>query len=214
MKKALSFYCTIFAVLATSLSAGPASAFRPSAAGVAPPTDEVIIDVVTTNGSGCPPDTAAITMVLGNSAFAITYSDYTARLGVGAAVTDFRKNCQLNVIVRVPQGFTYALSKTNHRGFASLAAGARATHRANQYYKGQTSTAYTSHPFSGPMDYDWQTSDEVPSGSMVWTPCGTARNLNINTELRVAAGTSDTRTTTSFITTDSAVYHLSWARCS
>ncbi|MYY10947.1 DUF4360 domain-containing protein [Streptomyces sp. SID4919] len=52
----------------------------------------------------------------------------------------------------------------------------------------------------------------------MWAPCGVKRNLNINTELRVSAGTSD-RTRTSFMTVDSTdgsvntIYHLAWQQC-
>jgi hypothetical protein len=45
------------------------------------------------------------------------------------------------------------------------------------------------------------------------------RNLNINTELRVSAGTSNPATTTSFLAMDSTdgdintVYHFHWEHC-
>jgi hypothetical protein len=59
----------------------------------------------------------------------------------------------------------------------------------------------------------------VPVAALVWSPCGVLRNLNINTELRAIAGTSNTTNTTSFITMDSTdgsiktIYHFSWQRC-
>ncbi|WP_239163277.1 DUF4360 domain-containing protein [Paractinoplanes rishiriensis] len=200
-------------MLATTLSAGPAAAVKSAITPAPPPADEVIVDVVTTNGSGCAPGTAEVAMVPGNFAFKTTYSNYTARTGVGAAPTDFRKNCQINLIVLVPAGYTYAINKTNHHGSGSLAVGANASQRSNYYVKGQSQTAYAVHPFTGPIDTDWQTTNEVAETSMVWSPCGTRRNLNINTEVRVAAGTSDPRTTTSSLTLFAGVYHLSWARC-
>jgi hypothetical protein len=213
MKRALHLFSAIVGLLAASLSAGPHSAAEASVVDPAPPAEEIVIDIVTANGTGCPPGTAAITTAAGNAAFTVTYARYTARIGVGAAVADFRKNCQLNVIVRVPQGFAYGISKIDHHGFGSLATGAGAVHRAIQYYKGQTQSAYTNSAFTGPMEDDWRISNEVPAEAMVWSPCGVVRNLNINTELRLTAGTSDTRTTTSLITMDSAVHHLSWTRC-
>jgi hypothetical protein len=71
-----------------------------------PPPDRIIIDVVTVNGSGCRPNTAAVAVSPDNTAFTVTYSEYLAQVGVGSKPTDFRKNCQLNLRVHVPQGFT------------------------------------------------------------------------------------------------------------
>jgi hypothetical protein len=206
-------------VVASTLVSGPASATGFLGLPVPPPTDRIVIDVVTVNGTGCPAGTAALAVSPDNTAFTVTYSAYTAQVGVGATPTDWRKNCQLNIVVHVPQGFTYAISKVDYRGFASLAAGASAVERANYYFQGQTQTAYLAHNFAGPLGDDWQTNDEVPIAALIWAPCGALRNLNINTELRAVAGTSDTTKTTSFITMDSTdgalntTYHFSWATC-
>jgi hypothetical protein len=218
MRKALYLFCATLAVAATTLIGSPAQAVG-LVLEVPPPSDKIVIDVVTVNGSGCPAGTAAVAMSPDNTAFTVTYSTYMAQVGVGATSTDFRKNCQINLKVHVPSGFTYAISKVDYRGFASIESGANATQRANYYFQGQSQTAYASHTFRGPWADDWQTSDEVPLASMVWHPCGALRNLNINTELRVAAGTSNPRTTTSFISMDSTdgeintIYHFSWGRC-
>ncbi|GIE95615.1 DUF4360 domain-containing protein [Paractinoplanes rishiriensis] len=218
MRKAMYLGCAMLVVLATTLFASPAKAIG-IVLPVPPPQDRIVIDVVTVNGSGCPVGTAAVAMSPDNEAFTVTYSNYIAQVGVGATTTDFRKNCQLNLVVHVPQGFTYAISKVDYRGFASIENGASAVQRANYYFQGSSQTAYTSHPFAGPLADDWQTSDEVPIAAMVWHPCGALRNLNINTELRVSAGTSDPKKTTSFISMDSTdgaintVYHFQWATC-
>jgi hypothetical protein len=184
-----------------------------------PPADHIVIDVVTVNGSGCPLGTAAVAVAPDNTAFTVTYSDYLAQVGVGAKPTDSRKNCQLNLKVHVPSGFTYAVASTDYRGYGMLARGASATQRANYYFQGMPQTVYKSHPFTGPLDDNWQTSDVNDIASLSWHPCGEQRNLNINTELRVSAGTSNPRTTTSFMSMDSTdgaiqtTYHFAWASC-
>lgn len=219
MRKARLIGCALLGVLASTALAVPASATGFLDLPVPPPTDRIVIDVVTVNGTGCPAGTAAIAVSPDNTAFTITYSAYTALVGVGAGATDWRKNCQLNIVVHVPQGFTYAISKVDYRGFASLEAGAGALERANYYFQGQSQTAFVSHTFTGPLGDDWQTSDEVPVAALIWAPCGALRNLNINTELRAMAGTSDATKTTSFISMDSTdgaintVYHFQWATC-
>lgn len=184
-----------------------------------PPPDKIIIDVVTVNGSGCPAGTAAVAVSPDNTAFTVTYSAFMAQVGVGAAPTDFRKNCQLNLLVHVPQGFTYAIQETDYRGFAHLEKGASATERANYYFQGDAQTTPISHALNGAFDDDWQNTDLNDVAQLVYLPCGETRNFNINTELRVSAGTSDPTKTTSFISMDSTdgsittTYHFAWKQC-
>jgi hypothetical protein len=208
-------------VLTLSLS-GPANAASGSHVGAKwdtpPPSDKIVIDVITVNGSGCRPGTAAVAVSPDNTAFTVTYSEYLAQVGAGTGATDFRKNCQLNLLVHVPQGFTYAIASATYRGFAHLERGASATQRANYYFQGQSQSAWITHPFSGALDDDWQKTDTTPVAALVFAPCGEQRNFNINTELKVNLGTSP-RTTTSFIvmdSTDGAIdteYHFHWKRC-
>jgi len=186
---------------------------------VTPPTENVEIEVVTVNGSGCPIGTAAVAVSEDNRAFTVTYSDYLAMVGVGASPIDFRKNCQLNILVHVPNGFTYAIAEVDYRGFGSLADGAIATEKANYYFQGMTPTAAVTHTLAGPYEDNWQFNDSTELIATSYAPCGEPRNLNINTELRVSAGTSDTSTTTSFMVMDSldtdisTVYHFAWKEC-
>ncbi|HEU4425643.1 MAG TPA: DUF4360 domain-containing protein [Pilimelia sp.] len=184
-----------------------------------PPNDRIVVEIVTVNGSGCPAGTAAIAVAPDNTAFTITYSQYLAQVGVGSLPTDFRKNCQINVLVHVPQGFTFAIAKADYRGFAALANGAKAMERANYYFQGHSQTEFRTHRLSGPYEDNWQATDETEIPALVFKPCGEQRLLNINTELRVDKGTSDTRKTTSFIAMDSTdgsintIYHFHWKRC-
>lgn len=194
--------------------------FPPGGApGTTPPLDHVTIDVVTVNGSGCPAGTAAVAVSEDNKAFTVTYSDFLAQVGVGAKPTDFRKNCQLSLRVNVPQGFTYGIMQADYRGFAHLQAGATGMERANYYFQGMSPTAYKSHSYTGLMSDDWQATDTTEIAAIVFAPCGEKRNFNINTELRVNAGTSDPRTTTSFMSMDSTdggidtTYHFAWLQC-
>jgi hypothetical protein len=183
------------------------------------PDEQITIDVITVNGSGCPAGTAAVAVSPDNTAFTVTYSAYLAMVGVGAVPTDARKNCQMALEVLVPTGFTFAIVKADYRGYGYLEAGATATQRANYYFQGMSQTEYRSHAFKGPLDDNWQTTDETEIGSVSWAPCGERRYLNINTELRVAGGTSDTKKTTSFMQMDSAdgsiktTYHFAWREC-
>ncbi|MGI5506662.1 DUF4360 domain-containing protein [Lentzea sp. CA-135723] len=191
----------------------------PGAPNETPPPDHITIDIVTVNGSGCPAGTAAVAVSEDNKAFTVTYSDYLAQVGVGARPTDFRKNCQLNLRVNVPQGFTYGIAQADYRGFAHLERGAYAIQKANYYFQGMSQNDSAQHRYNGPHSDDWQATDETEVAAIVYSPCGEKRNFNINTELRVYPGTSNTATTTSFVSMDSTdgaidtTYQFSWKTC-
>jgi len=219
MRKMVLFVSVLLALATSLLTAAPASADKSVWLPSPPPADRIVIDVVTVNGSGCPAGTAAVAVSLDNEAFTVTYSAYLAQVGVGALPTDFRKNCQISLVVHVPQGFTYAIAQADYRGFASIATGANFAERANYYFQGQTPTTYMTHTWNGAFVDDWQSTDTTDLASLVYAPCGALRNFNINTELRVNAGTSDTKKTTSFASMDSTdgsittTYHFHWATC-
>jgi hypothetical protein len=182
------------------------------------PADKITLDVVSVNGSGCPPGTADVVTLPDNTGFRVTYREFLARAGGSANPVDFRKNCQLNVLVHVPQGFTFAIASADYRGRASLAAGATALQRTNYYFQGSADNNYVDHSFAGPFSAVWQTTDETPVTQLVYAPCGESRNLNVNTELRVYEGTvNPTRTSSmSMRTTDGnvdTIIHFSWKQC-
>ena len=218
MRKMVLFASLLLTLVTSLLSAAPAQAkiiFLP----VPPPTDKIVIDVVTVNGTGCPPGSAAVAVSLDNEAFTVTYSVYTALVGVGSTSTDWRKNCQISLVVHVPAGFTYAIAQTDYRGFADLKQGATGLERANYYFQGQSPTAYMQHTIPTLTQDDWQFTDTTDIAALVYAPCGAQRNFNINTELRVNAGSSDVKKQTSFVTMDSTdgslstKYHFAWAQC-
>lgn len=197
-----------------------ASAFSAQGVSSTPdvPPEKIQISVNTVNGSGCPKGTAAVAVASDNTAFTVTYSDYLAQVGPSSNPTDIRKNCQLNLGVHVPQGFTYAIAQVDYRGYGSLQKGAKGTEKASYYFQGSSDTASRTHEFSGPYNDNWQTTDSTDYSALVWAPCGQDRNFNINTELRVSAGTSAAGTT-SFMAMDSTdggantIYHLAWKEC-
>ncbi|MFF4218597.1 MULTISPECIES: DUF4360 domain-containing protein [Streptomyces] len=205
--------CAAVAMFAAPVAPPPAAPYGE------PPPDRIVIDVVAVNGSGCPAGTANVTVAPDNQAFTVTYSSYTAQVGVGAKPTDFRKNCQLSLNVHVPQGFTYAVAKADYRGFAHLEKGATGLERANYYFQGMQQTTFVNHHFAGPLHDNWQASDSTDIDAVVYAPCGAVRYLNINTELRVDAGTSDPTRTTSLLAMDSTdgsintLYHFAWKPC-
>ena len=200
--------------LAAAMLASPAQA---AAHFTDAPSDQIVIDIATVNGSGCPQDTTAVAVNEGNTSFTVTYSDYLVQAGGNSDPTDFRKNCQLNLIVHVPSGFTYAIAKTDYRGFGHLEPGASGIQKASYYFSGMSETTSAVNRLEAPLSDNWQFTDEVEVDQVVYKPCGEERNFNINTELRVSAG--DDPSLKSFLAMDSTdgdletVFHFAWKQC-
>ncbi|MGW6935840.1 DUF4360 domain-containing protein [Lentzea sp. NPDC054927] len=182
------------------------------------PSERVTIDVVTVNGSGCTQGTAEVIVSPDNTSFWVIYSDYLAQAGKGAGGTDFRKNCQLNLQINVPQGFTYGIAEATYGGFGHIERGAIGYQSVNYYFQGQSATTTWKHAFNGPFDDNWTITHKTEFSEIVWAPCGEKRNLNVNSALRVDKGTSDANTN-SFMTMDyqrgevRTLHHFSWKRC-
>jgi Domain of unknown function (DUF4360) len=183
-----------------------------------PPPDQIVLDVVSVNGSGCPPGTASVSMLSDNTGFRVTYRQFIATAGGGADPTDFRKNCQINLLVHVPQGFTFAIAEADYRGRARLEAGATALQRTNYYFQGSADNHYADHTFAGPLSSTWATTDRTPVAELVYAPCGVFRGLNLNTELRVDEGTTNSHKASSMSmrATDGnvdTIFHFHWKNC-
>jgi len=198
---------------ATVSLGAPASAKAPS-----PPGEKVVIDVVTVNGSGCRKGTALVAVSPDNEAFTVTYSEYLAQVGPETKNKESRKNCKLDLRLSTPAGFTYAIARTDFRGFALLENGATAVERAKYKFQGSPDRSFAEHRFAAPYDGFWQTTDVTEAAFLIFGPCGKSRRLNIDTELEVKAGPSDPNTL-SLITMDSTdgefktVYRFVWKAC-
>jgi hypothetical protein len=170
----------------------------------------VTISIATVNGSGCPTGTAAVALSQDKKAFTVTYSQYTVESGVAS-----ERNCQLNMRVNVPGGYTYSVASVDYRGYAQLAGGTNGAVHGTYYFAGHSSSAYTTHNINGPKSGNWQYTDQVAYQSQVWHPCGEQRNLNANTRLTL----SNASRSGSFISMDSTdvsfstVYNLNWRSC-
>jgi len=183
-----------------------------------PDPHSIFVTDILYNGSGCPPDSAVIDLAPDGQAFTVIYSEFIAEIGPDIPLAQSRKNCQLNLTVHVPQGFTFAIAAVDYRGFANLAPGARGLQKATYYFQGQEPQASTWRGFTGAFNDDWHFRDEVEYAALVWAPCGVERSLNINSQVRLERGTAS-RSSSSMMTMDSEdgsirqIYHIHWRVC-
>src|SRR5262245_26853485 len=94
-------------LLSTSMCALAISLCFAGNAAADPDPSQIHITDIQYNGSGCPPDSAVIDLAPDGQAFTVIYSQYAAEIGPGLPLSASRRNCQLNLMIHVPQGFTY-----------------------------------------------------------------------------------------------------------
>jgi hypothetical protein len=211
----MKFSAVILPSLFASVLAGPV--VRDIVKRQEPNRNEVYIESVGYNGSGCPSGSASVNLAGDRKSVTILLDQYFAEAAPGLRPSDARKNCQINFALHYPQGFQYSVLASDYRGYLRLDKNIDATQRALYYFSGETQQASTSTTFTGPYDDNYLIHDEIPFTSTVWSPCGRTAALNINSEVRV--NNSRNRNGSGLITNDSQDHKVTyivgvrWQRC-
>ncbi|CAG8960824.1 hypothetical protein HYFRA_00002361 [Hymenoscyphus fraxineus] len=171
------------------ISAPPAA----TSPAVGPDPSKVTINSIAYGGTGCPQGSVGSFI----SADRLTF---IASIGPGVPITSSRTNCQLNINLQYPSGFQYSILSTDFRGYASLGSGVSGVQSATYYFSGSSTQAVTSTNFKGPTNGDYLISDEIPFTSTIWSPCGAALPLNVNSQIRL---TSTNAASSGLLTQDS-----------
>lgn len=179
---------------------------------------------ITANGTGCPPLMGLdkysweANISPDGETFTITFSQYEATVNPTTPLF-VTKDCTLGINVRVPNGFTYAVSAFDYGGYVFLdSVGMRATQKAEYYFQGDQIRSVNGNTLIiGPESNDYILHDEISTASLVWAPCGASRLLNVKTRLTLQNNTS--KTGTGYINTSvidgrvTFTINLKWALC-
>jgi hypothetical protein len=213
----------IFSILALAASAlaapqGPVLGVTATstATAVLPNPTQVYINSISYGGTGCPQGSVGQFISADRTTFTIIFDSMVASIGTGVALTENRKNCQLNIDLQYPSGFQYSVLSTEFRGYASLGTGITGVQQATYYFSGSSAQASTSTTFVGPTEGDYEVTDAIPFTSTIWSPCGAALPLNINSQVRL---TSKNSSSSGVLTEDSVdgkvtfVVGVQWQKC-
>jgi hypothetical protein len=192
----------------------------------APPCDKVsIIGTPRAFGSGCPAGHAQVTVLSLDPACSsadfvkVDFDAFTAEKGPGIPMSESRKQCTVEVNLRIPSGFRFTVADTHYEGFAELPnAWTNATLISDFFIPIPPNVVHqaTSISLHGPFMSNFTKEDTIAFPSIVWPPsCREIVPANLRSEIRVAgpAGSS------AFITVDQAsgkltqLYGLKWAYC-
>jgi hypothetical protein len=194
--------------LATTIPVG-------NAQGATPNPNQVTINQLTVNGSGCAPGSVSAAVSPDATQFTLLFSEFIATSGRGVTPRENRKNCQINLDIRYPNGWSYSVATVDFRGFVSVPRGVTAVQRSNYYFSGQTLQASVESRWSGPRSEDYLVRNEVPFEQVVWSACGRTERGNINTQIRLEGDLTQSAqmTVDSIDGTLQQIYGLQWRRC-
>lgn len=150
---------------------------------------------ISASGTGCPAGSWNARLSDDSLAFTITFSKY--QVSVSNTDTTDRKsmNCALVLKMNSPKGLSYAVSYISYSGMANLEPGVRAVHNTNYDFTGQNIQASGATPrgaktrtFNGPYNDSFVFEDKVSTQDVVFSQCGTTRDLLVQTSLQVVNG--------------------------
>ncbi len=204
--------------LALLLSAGNALGGHISVGGgsaLGPDPSQVKIQSIAYAGSGCPAGSVSESVAPDAKAFTLLFDSYVAEAGPGVLLKEGRKNCQIAVDLRFPQGWSYTIVDVDYRGYVQLDRGTTGLQKTNYYFQGQSSGPALQSTFSGPLEKDYHIRDSLALDAVVFSPCGLSRALNLNTQVRVSAsgGRRAMMTTDSIDGQLTHRYGIKWQRC-
>lgn len=153
---------------------------KPDEGGEKPDADGPAILSVKANGTGCPPDSSKVTIRPDGLGARIDYTSFVAEVDENTSVTV--KNCQLAIALANMDKFQYQVSSTID-GYATLEAGQSAKFVQKLYNQGSPTTGHeVTSELTGPFDDTFKMDTLVPDQL---TTCGTARNVNLDTVVRL-----------------------------
>ncbi|KAI5820582.1 hypothetical protein BZA77DRAFT_301123 [Pyronema omphalodes] len=191
---------------ATSLSAASPTTIS------APP--DFSITSITYGGSGCPQDRRYSTTSHKDGrtlTISIGTSDYIASTGPGVSLPESRKNCQINLRITYPSGFQFAIQSARYQGFMSLGSGVTATQKATYYFTGEMDQTVTEQSWMGQQRGPWMVDKDV--GRLVWSSCAGQEGLNVDSQVRLEGGNSQSMISGSVNGAASYGLRLVWRRC-
>ncbi|MEU4623423.1 DUF4360 domain-containing protein [Actinoplanes sp. NPDC023801] len=171
----------MFNVLAAGSAFLASLVMSASAAPAPPPGGKTTVKVVSALGSGCPAGSGGAKALPGKGSFTVAFPDFTASSGGDAL--ERRKNCQLLLDVRVPRGYTYAVSRVTVHGSGKLGPAGRADLTTQLYFQGHSETDGLRHEINGPLNGKWQRDDRISPKARQFRPCGENRYLAVNVSL-------------------------------
>jgi hypothetical protein len=163
---------------------------------------------IVANGSGCPQGSWDAEISPDGKQLSVTFHAYSTVIDEGQSIS--LKDCMLAVDLKTPSGISFAVKRFRWEGHAELdSPGMSASFRPKYYFQGNPVPAkeYRS-SMQGPMDDAVQFDEPIVDADLVWSPCGNARRLNVQS--RLVLQNNPTRTGKGAVNIDAMALKLRW----
>ncbi|KAI1500031.1 hypothetical protein F5X99DRAFT_387982 [Biscogniauxia marginata] len=186
-----------------------------------PSPNEISIISATASGNGCPQGTVTTNISPDRTILTFGFDAFQTYIGPGTVIADRSKNCQLHLNLKYPGGFQFAIVESTYHGYAQLEEGVTGTFYSTYYFSqdaAATTTTQTSIQGGGLWENGdvYTKQDQVPTASIIWSPCGATGILNVNNRIAL---TSSNSSASGQISDDDATVaftqqvHVSWQAC-
>ncbi|KAI1261468.1 hypothetical protein F5Y18DRAFT_198702 [Xylariaceae sp. FL1019] len=184
------------------------------------PTDIAIVSV-SASGNGCPQGSVTTDLSPDRSLVTFGFDAFQTYIGPGTSVADKTKNCQLHLNLKYPGGFQYSVVESTYHGYAQLEKGVTGTFFSTYYFSQDAAATTTTQTSIAGGDL-WELGDvytkqdQVPTASVIWSPCGASGILNVNNRIAL---TSSNSSASGQISDDDATVaftqqvHVAWQAC-
>jgi Domain of unknown function (DUF4360) len=165
---------------------------------------QVEIMNATYGGSGCPSNSASVSVSPDGQELTILFDKFTV---LGNDPMQSRKNCSLSIPIRVPQGFQISLYDADYRGY--VAPNTSASLRSEYFFAGSRGPTFIRN-INGETNYNVR--DSLATVANVWSACGDSVNMRVNASL--SARGAGMATLDSFdLAHRGLVYHVQYRTC-
>lgn len=155
-------------------------------------------------GSGCPANSANVTVSPDGQELSILFDKFIA---VGNSVSESRKSCNLSIPIKVPQGFQISLYDADYRGY--IAPATTANLRAEYFFAGARGPVFN-RKFNGETNYNVR--DKLATVANIWSACGQSANMRVNAAI-VAHGQGMATVDSFDLAHRGLIYHIQYRTC-
>jgi Domain of unknown function (DUF4360) len=155
-------------------------------------------------GSGCPDNSASVTVSPDGQVLTILFDKYSA--DARNPITR-RQSCNLSIPIFVPNGFQISLYDADYRGY--VAPQTTGTLRSEYFFAGSRGPVFQA-TFNGETNYDKR--DSLATVANVWSACGASANMRVNTSM-VATGAGVATVDSFDLAHRGLVYHIKYRNC-
>jgi hypothetical protein len=181
---------------------------------VPPDPTEVTVDSITYEGTGCPQGSVGQSLSSDRTAFTLSFDQFIARKGPAVSPTENTKTCQLNLNLKIPQGWQYSIGTIDYRGNVHLPKKMKATQQSTYYFDGDGDLSSADTTYVGPVDKAYLIRDTLPFSTVVWSSCDVVRPLTVTTQLSLKGGTEPGEITNASVDGKvKFVLALQWKKC-